>query len=66
MSKRVIVWCSAVLGALLVVLIVAVVVLIGTVNKQADDEAYRACMDRLTAGTTSVDRLAGAAAICSR
>lgn len=66
MTKRVIVWCSVILGALLVALIVTVIVLIGTINKQADDEAYRACVDRLTVDATNIDQLVDAAEFCSR
>lgn len=66
MSKRVVIWSTSVLAVLLAGVIVALVILISTINKNADDEAYTACVQRLTAGSSSVDELARAAEFCSR
>lgn len=65
-SKRLIIWCTAILGVLLVAVVVSVSVLVGTLSKQADDEAYSACVQRLTANATTVDQVADAAEFCSR
>lgn len=65
-SKRLIIWCTAILGVLLVAVVVSVSVLVGTLNKQADDEAYTACYQRLTVNASTIQQMADAAEFCSR
>lgn len=56
-------------GSLILVAVVLLAVLIGTLNQQAADDAYRECMSELgVAGgpVTDVDEMIEAAEFCSR
>lgn len=69
-QKRLILVVGGALGALLVVAIILLAVLIGTLNKQSSDDAYRQCMTNLGVGNggpvTDVDEMVEAAEFCSR
>lgn len=72
-TRQVVIVSASVVAALLVALIITVIILITTVNGQAEEAAYRACMERLDPGfnaETGIDDyargLADNAAFCER
>lgn len=69
-QKRLILVVGGVLAALLTIGIILVSVLIGTLNKQSDDAAYRECMRSqgvyVGGPVTDVKQMTDAAELCSR
>lgn len=69
-TRKTVIVVGSIVSALLVATIIVVGVLIYTVNKQAESDAYRACMATMGVGpggdVTDVDEMVEAAEWCSR